>query len=167
MDGVVLNMVSLRHAGALPGEPLAAQVVFGGMPVWMVPDRGTSRSRTALAGKSILVVEDEFLLADEVAEWLSDRGAIPLGPVGTLPGALELIRQTPPDAAVLDVRIAGDIVFPAALELHRRGIPLIFATAFAGEANYPAELAGKIRLDKPFNEAQLIAALERALDGAV
>lgn len=159
-------MAYLHRASACPDIREAANSGFGRRPAWMVPERGLSQSRTALVGKRILVVEDEFLLADEIAEWLSNRGASPMGPVGTLTAALDLIRQTPPDAAVLDVLIAGEMVFPAALELHRRGIPMIFATAFSGELTYPDELAGNIRLDKPFNEAQLIATLQRALDAA-
>lgn len=120
-----------------------------------------------LDGKRILVVEDEFLLADEIVDWLRLRGAEPIGPAATLPQGLRLIeRGVDVDCAVLDINLAGTMVFPLALELQRRGVPLLFASAYAEDVIFPEELKQALRLNKPFSEAQLIKAVALALDAA-
>lgn len=128
---------------------------------------GGSLAGARLEGKRILVVEDEFLLADEIVEWLVMRGAEAVGPAATLPQGLDLIEQAPAiDCAVLDINLAGTMVFPLALELRRRGVPLIFASAYAQDVPFPDELKNTPRLKKPFSEAQLVRAVELALGAA-
>ena len=127
-------------------------------------DTGAGAVGSRIKGKRILVVEDEFLLADEIVDWLSLRGAEPVGPFASLRQAQALLaRGTDLDAALLDINLAGTMVFPLALELARRGVPLLFATAYAEDAVFPDELKSKMRLKKPFSEAQLIRAVELAL----
>jgi CheY-like chemotaxis protein len=146
-----------------------------GCPTWVPPSpvrsilegSGGAVARSRLEGKRILVVEDEFLLADEIVDWLVLRGAKPVGPAATLPQGLDLLEQSPAvDCAVLDINLAGTMVFPLALELRRRGIPLLFASAYAQDVTFPDELKHTPRLKKPFSEAQLIRAVELALGGA-
>lgn len=128
---------------------------------------GGSLAGSRLEGKRILVVEDEFLLADEIVEWLALRGAEPVGPAATLPQGLRLIEEAPAiDCAVLDINLAGTMVFPLALELRRRGIPLLFASAYAQDIPFPDDLKTAPRLKKPFSEAQLIRGVELALGAA-
>ena len=125
---------------------------------------GGSVAGSRLKGKRVLVVEDEFLLADEIVEWLALRGAEPLGPAATLPQGLDLMEQAfDIDCAVLDINLAGTMVFPLALELRHRGVPLLFASAYAQDIPFPEELKNTPRLKKPFSEAQLIRAVEQAL----
>ncbi len=129
--------------------------------------RGGSLAGSRLDGKRILVVEDEFLLADEIVDWLALRGAEPVGPAATLPQGLDLLEQARVmDGAVLDINLAGTMVFPLALELRRRSIPLLFASAYAQDVPFPEELKNTLRLKKPFSEAQLIRAVEQALIAA-
>jgi DNA-binding response OmpR family regulator len=70
--------------------------------------------------RQILVVEDEFLIAMEVEQTLRRAGYQVVGPAPSLGTALELLRQVRPDAAVLDVNLAGERVTPVAEE---RGAP--------------------------------------------
>ncbi len=68
-----------------------------------------------LSGRSILVVEDEFLLAEDLREQLVLAGAAVIGPVATLAKALDLIAAgVALDAALLDVNLGGQKVFPLA-----------------------------------------------------
>lgn len=136
--------------------------------VWSHADRsGGSVSEWSGNGERILIVEDEFLLADEMYDWLSLKGLDPLGPVPSLAEAQRLIAENVAiDGAVLDVNLAGTMVFPLALELRRRNVPIIFATAYAGEVAFPEELRGTPRLRKPFTEVQLVAAIKTMLTGA-
>jgi DNA-binding response OmpR family regulator len=83
----------------------------------------------------ILVVEDEYMLADEIQIELSDAGAIVLGPVAMLEDAMELIdREHDIDAAILDVSLGGEMVYPAADLLARRKVPFIFTTGYDASA---------------------------------
>ncbi len=117
----------------------------------------------ALAGKRILVVEDEALLAMRLEELLRDHGCQVVGPVARLGKAQALLEHEPIDAAVLDINLAGSFVFPLALALRARRIPFVFATAYADGVRYPPEVQGVARIAKPYSDAQIVTALERAL----
>ncbi|MFO6464109.1 hypothetical protein ACK8OR_06940 [Jannaschia sp. KMU-145] len=75
---------------------------------------------------NILVVEDEALIAMEVAMSLEDEGAEIVGPCSSV--ATALTRVTDADAAVLDVDVRGEAVFPVADELRAAGKPFLFHT---------------------------------------
>ncbi|MDV3249896.1 response regulator [Devosia sp. BK] len=111
-----------------------------------------------LEGKRILVVEDDFYLADEMCQDLRRQGAIVLGPAPTPFYAMQLLGRRGVDGAVLDVRLHGTTVFSLADELTRRGTPIIFATAFGDEA-MPERYKGKPRLTKPYDRSRLIEAI--------
>lgn len=84
-----------------------------------------------LSGRSILVVEDEFLLAEDLREQLVLAGAAVIGPVATLAKALDLIAAgVALDAAVLDVNLGGQKVFPLADLLQEQGVPCVFVTGY-------------------------------------
>lgn len=87
-------------------------------------------ARKAKVGR-LLVVEDEMLVAMELAEALKSEGWEILGPVGTVEEALALITgSSPPDVAVLDINLNGQLVYPVADLLQSRGIPLLFCTGY-------------------------------------
>lgn len=116
-----------------------------------------------LAGKSILVVEDESVVARMLDDLLSDRGVHVVGPAGTLASALALADSESFDCALLDVNLNGERSLPVAQVLQRRGIPYVLATGYiAAECNdYPAALV----LQKPYLPAQLMSALNTAVGG--
>lgn len=119
-----------------------------------------SIGKGVLAGRRILVVEDEYFLADDLKQILHGQRAEVLGPVATIATALKLICEGGPiDCAVLDVNVSGQAVYPISAALNRRNIPFVFATGYAS-AQIPAEFADVVRLEKPFEASALIAALE-------
>lgn len=78
-----------------------------------------------MANCRILLVEDEYLLADELRAELTVKGADVLGPVATLAEALGLVSlETEIDAAILDTNLRGEMVFPVADLLEQRRVPL-------------------------------------------
>ena len=82
-----------------------------------------------LPGTRVLIVEDEFLIADELAFSLAARGAEIAGPCPNVRTALALIRSGAEiDAAVLDFKLGNEDALAIADELHGRGIPFVFAT---------------------------------------
>lgn len=79
----------------------------------------------------VLIVEDEYLLAFDLATSLGDHDLAVLGPAPTIAQALSLIAETDDiDCAVLDVNIRGEMVFPVAEALSKRGIPFVFTTGY-------------------------------------
>lgn len=84
-----------------------------------------------MAGKIVLIVEDEFLVADEMARYFESSGAEVLGPVPTLAAAQSLIASGGPlDAAVLDINLLGEQVFPLLDTLRQRGVRCVLSTGY-------------------------------------
>ncbi len=111
--------------------------------------------RPPLAGFRILIAEDNVLAAMELEQVLRDCGCEPVGPVATVDQAVRLAREEPLDGAVLDVNLRDQPVFPAAEELVRRGVRLIFATGYENNYVFPAHLANCTRLRKPYSGREL------------
>lgn len=97
----------------------------------------------------ILVVEDEPLVAADIAEALAERGAEVIGPVGTLAEAMRAVASNWIDWAVLDVDLGGEMSFELADRLERAGIPYVLATAYRAE-QLPERYRAKPRLEKPY-----------------
>ena len=119
-----------------------------------------------LTGLTILVVEDEFFVADAIESALSAFGAQVVGPVASLEEAMELVEAgTPLHAAILDVNLTGKKVFPVADSLAQRGTPFIFTTGYDGDV-IPEQYRGAARVTKPATVEQIIHALISATSKA-
>lgn len=118
-----------------------------------------ARGATPLAGRRVLLVEDEFFLADDLARALAAQGAAVIGPAATTDDALDLIeRDGRLDGAVLDLNPHGEMAFPVADALLARGVPFVFATGYDA-ASIPARYAGVTRCEKPVSPAAITRAL--------
>jgi len=106
----------------------------------------------------VLVVEDEFLVATLIQDMLESAGYLVLGPIPRLAEALDAAGREAYDAAVLDVNLAGERVYPVAEVLSRRNVPFVFVTGYAGGA-LPDEYADRPRLCKPFKVVDLLGTL--------
>lgn len=119
----------------------------------------------SLSGLRILVAEDEFMIATDLARELSDAGATVLGPTASLDKTLHLIRsEASIDASILDINLQGDMVFPAADLLRERGVPFLFATGYDGSI-IPRRFEGVRRFDKPAGDGVIALALRDAIAG--
>lgn len=119
-----------------------------------------------LQGRKILVVEDEYLIALQVATTLGDAGAEVVGPIGTLRGALGVVAADESlDGAVLDVNLRGELVYPVADALAARGVPFVFATGY-DQTVIPERFADATICDKPPILADLLAGLRFTRDHA-
>ncbi|MDM7955145.1 response regulator [Blastomonas sp.] len=118
----------------------------------------------SLNGRRILVVEDEYLVADELHMELERIGATVIGPVASLADAIAIIAATPHiDGAVLDGNLKGEMVFPAADQLLDRGIPIVFVSGYDALA-IPERFRQAPRCDKPVGVRRIIETLKRALE---
>ncbi|MGK6312317.1 response regulator [Neorhizobium sp. DT-125] len=110
------------------------------------------------AGKRILIVEDEYFLADETRRRLDQFGATVIGPAAHVEEALALIKQVEIDAAILDVHLGDQFVFPVAEELDRLDIPFVFATGY-DPAFIPKKFTGFAFCEKPAELENIALAL--------
>jgi len=115
----------------------------------------------ALAGKRILVVEDEYFIASDLRRMLRGEGAVVIGPVGNLAAGLSLAQQ-PIDAAVLDVNLAEATSYPIADRLGGLDVPYMFLTGYDGWSLPPA-YRDAARLAKPFGAHAVVAMLTTLL----
>lgn len=115
---------------------------------------------TRLSGRRVLVVEDEALVAMLVEDALLDAGASVIGPAATVAEALALLEQESPEAAVLDLNLAGETSTPVADALAARGVPFVVATGYGAEGLPPGHASVPV-LAKPYDPDELTAALSR------
>lgn len=115
-----------------------------------------------LTGRRVLVVEDEYFTAVELARMVANLGGEVLGPVGRLSQARLLACGEAIDAAVLDVKLNGETSLTLVEELLARGIPLILATGY-GSDMLPERFAGVPRLSKPYRQSDLAEMARRHL----
>ncbi|MBB3998113.1 response regulator [Aureimonas pseudogalii] len=115
------------------------------------------------AGLRIFAVEDESLVAMQLEDILADLGCEIVGLAMRVPRALAMLDGSPKiDAAVLDMNIAGEKVYPVAERLRDGGVPIIFATGY-GVSGIAEEWRSWPILQKPYTGDQVESALMRAL----
>ena len=86
---------------------------------------------SALRNRRILVVEDEYLIAVTLQEWLEGAGFVVVGPVASVEKAVKLIdSETDIGAAVVDVNLGGVFAYAVADKLLARKIPFIFTSGY-------------------------------------
>ncbi len=111
-----------------------------------------------LAGRRVMIVEDELLVAMLLEEALVEHGCEIVGPFSTVETALLAARGVAADVAVLDVNLRGKRVYPVAELLEARGIPFLLMSGY-GREGVPPEHAHWIACSKPFLPGDLVAAL--------
>jgi DNA-binding response OmpR family regulator len=111
-----------------------------------------------LAGKRVLVVEDDFLIALDLETFLADHGCLVIGPEHSVTSGLEALDAADPDAAVLDINLGEENSGRLADALRGRGIPFLFLSGHSTEA-LPCGHAGRPLINKPWNQHKLRAAL--------
>ncbi len=111
--------------------------------------------------KCILVVEDEWLLAADMASRLEDLGYDVLGPVPSVGQAKAKLDDTRPDAAILDVQLIGETTLGLAACLEEQSIPFFFLSGHS--ASDFSDLKGRRILTKPADWIMLQDALKQVL----
>jgi len=106
----------------------------------------------------VLVVEDEALVALQLEDMLTELGCAVIGPASRVGQALELLGGEPVEVAVLDLNIAGELVYPVADELGNRGLPYIFVTGY-GTSGLTEPYRSRPVLEKPFARRELLRAI--------
>lgn len=122
--------------------------------------RSLSSAHT-LRDSHVLIIEDEFYVADELKRLLQDEGAVVIGPVASVEGAIaEILRNSRIDAAMLDVNLRGVMAFPVADLLADRKIPFVFATGY-DRAIIPRRFRNVVYCAKPIQLRNVVRAIGR------
>lgn len=118
-----------------------------------------------LQGARILIAEDDAILAFDLGIVLRKAGALIVGPALTLAHTFALAKTVPVSAAVLDVSLRDEEVFPAACALQSRGAGIVFYTGYAAVEQLRRDWPGAQVLTKPAAPRVLVEAVRQALAG--
>lgn len=131
------------------------------------PSSAAQRGAWALRPARLLVVEDDFLVALDIEDRLTEAGFIVAGVARSAREAIEICSLERPEVAIMDIRILGPVDgVDTAVQLRTRfDIPSVFVTAHVDEATMqraiPARPLGW--LAKPYSAATLVQLLNRVL----
>ncbi len=118
------------------------------------------QSAAAVSPPRILVLEDNYLLAGNVCDFLRECGLEPVGPVGSVDSGVELAQHEDIDAAVLDINLQGRMCFPICSELAKRHVPFMFLSGYAGSPLVPSEFRAARHIEKPFAPEEFQSVLQ-------
>ncbi len=113
------------------------------------------------AGASVLIVEDQMLIALGLETGLREAGLRIAGVAPNSRMALELIGRARPDLAVLDVNLGAETSVPVARALRASGVPFVFATGYGSDFSLPEDLPGVPVVNKPYDIAEILRKLPR------
>jgi CheY-like chemotaxis protein len=112
-----------------------------------------------LAGRRILVVEDEMVLVMFIEELLADSGCETVASAATVEQALALLDSQPPfDCAMLDLNLKGSLSYPVADAMAARAVPFLFVTGY-GMHGIHDRYRDRPVLQKPFEYEELVGVL--------
>ena len=113
-----------------------------------------------LTGMRVLVVEDEYYIADDLRRSLKRAGAEIIGPVGSIALAEDALEKGEFDCAVLDLNLHGESAAVVADQLKIMGIPFAIATGY-GSSAVPERHNDVPRLEKPFDASEVVELVSR------
>ena len=111
-------------------------------------------TNSSAAAPRVLVVEDEYLIRMLLEDMLGELGYGIAAAVGTISEARQIATDGQFNAAILDVNVDGQEIYPVADILTERGLPFVFVTGY-GERSLPEPYRGRPALQKPFQAEQL------------
>jgi CheY-like chemotaxis protein len=122
----------------------------------------------ALDSLSVILLEDEYLIALDAERNLEALGVKSIRVVNTLPAAAAIAEAGDVDIAVLDLNINGEMSYEVAEMFRKKGIPIVFASGYELRDRIDSELGdATIHLRKPYTSESLKNALEAALSKPV
>jgi two-component SAPR family response regulator len=116
--------------------------------------------------RAVLVVEDEYLIAMDMAYAIEELGASVVGPMSSASEALDFLADGGAhiDVALLDVNLGSHTAFDIADKLHELDVPVVFVTGY-DSSSIPEQYRAVLRCEKPVEQADLRRVLERSMRG--
>ena len=115
-----------------------------------------------LQGARVLILEDEFFIADDLARALRDAGGEPIGPVGTVEQAEKMIAEERLDAAILDLNLRGDMASEFIERLAATDLTCLIVSGY-GEDALPRSVSNVPRIEKPVSPSSVVQTLAAEL----
>lgn len=117
-----------------------------------------------ILGRLVLLVEDERVVAMDMRQTLTAAGVRVLGPAASVNSALGLISGARPDAAILDLKLQGELVTPVARRLREMGVPFALSTAYEHlRTDDEQAFSGVVNLGKPMALTRCVQMLGQLL----
>ena len=111
-----------------------------------------------LPGCCVLIVEDDYFIAEDSRMTLEDAGARVIGPCAAFEATRALLGDTLPDCAVVDLNLGQGPDFTIARYLREQGIPVLLVTGY-DRGFVPSDLSAVECLQKPVNRKKLVKAV--------
>jgi DNA-binding NtrC family response regulator len=112
-----------------------------------------------LEGAKVLVVEDEYFIADDLVRALDAAGGKAVGPAGSIAQARALLDEQQVDGAILDLNLHGEMAFPLVKELSDRGLPCVIMSGYSPES-LPDYVRQVPSLEKPVDYDRVVRSLQ-------
>lgn len=116
-----------------------------------------------MRGQSILIVEDNALIAMNLEDVLRSAGGTIGWSVATVGEAKQVAHSAPITSAVLDIMLDDEEVWPVARILADRGIPFVFSSGHFEQDTLPPEWRDRRIVPKPAQAKDIVAALKHAI----
>lgn len=113
-----------------------------------------------MSGKRVLIVEDDYYAASDVAAAFRGAGAEVLGPCPSEESTEILLESETPSAAIIDLNLGGGPRFEVAKMLKTRGVPFVFFTGYDPDV-IPPDMSDVVRLQKPLPLREIVEAVSR------
>jgi len=113
---------------------------------------------------AVLIVEDDAVLCEAIGLCVEQAGYEVVGCAQSVDAALATLGRRTIDAALLDINLQGELVYPVANALAERGVPFTFVTA-QPRSEIPEQYRHRPMVPKPYYDAALFAALASMLPG--
>jgi CheY-like chemotaxis protein len=128
-----------------------------------IKTRGPAAAKPDLNGRRILVVEDSPVVGPFTADLLGELGCVAVGPAPNMAAARELVEAGELDAALIDIHIRGERVFPLCELLEAQDVPFVFTSGYA-DRQMPEKWENRPRVQKPYTLEQIEKALSALFD---
>ncbi len=125
-----------------------------------------SHESESIDGTRVLVVEDDFDVAESLCAALVAAGCEVVGPVSTAQEACDVVKAEPIDAAILDIALSPGTSAPVARSLLSRGCPFVFVTGFSNLEMLPEDLRGHRVLLKPVDRETIRLTIQELVRSA-
>ncbi|HEU4625490.1 MAG TPA: response regulator [Steroidobacteraceae bacterium] len=135
------------------------------MPTGHRPQSSHAGAIAQLKGYRVLVVEDDYFVAQDLCSTLRTRGATVIGPARSVDVARQLVSSQMVDCALLDINLHGEYAFDFAEELQRSGIRTVFTTGY-DTSFIPPRLRHTACLQKPVDTNALLQSIRVRSPGA-
>ena len=116
-----------------------------------------------LAGRDVLLVEDSLIIALDAEDIVGRLGAATVSTAATIEGALDLIEETRPSVAMLDINLGDSTSFAIADRLASLDVPFLFATGYGEQAQLPPQHRGRTVVQKPYMLENVARAMDELL----